>query len=152
MFDNGLAPHRRLGHPRRPRLRATHRPAQDIIKSGGEWISLVDLENVLHEHPDIRYVECISGPTGTQMTHHGNLCCAKPLMPKSLTCVDRRCRAVRIDAAYRLREKNPGLNYGPWKTGDGIGGTWDPVWPIRVSAATRHLHAQLPGIRGRVTR
>ncbi|MCB1293263.1 MAG: AMP-binding protein [Gordonia sp.] len=46
-------------------VRLTDR-AKDIIKSGGEWISSVDLENVLHEHPDIRYAECISGPTGTQ--------------------------------------------------------------------------------------
>ncbi|WP_145206220.1 long-chain fatty acid--CoA ligase [Sphingobium sp. B2] len=35
---------------------------KDLIKSGGEWISSVDLENVLSSHPDISEVAVISVP------------------------------------------------------------------------------------------
>ncbi|WP_211188108.1 long-chain-fatty-acid--CoA ligase [Gordonia asplenii] len=42
-------------------VRLTDR-AKDIIKSGGEWISSVDLENVLVAHPSIRDVTVIGVP------------------------------------------------------------------------------------------
>ena len=35
---------------------------KDVIKSGGEWISSVDLENVLTGHPDVREVAVIATP------------------------------------------------------------------------------------------
>jgi len=36
--------------------------AKDVIKSGGEWISSVDLENVLMGHPDIREASVVGVP------------------------------------------------------------------------------------------
>lgn len=35
---------------------------KDVIKSGGEWISSVDLENILSGHPDVREVAIIATP------------------------------------------------------------------------------------------
>ncbi|TDG15343.1 fatty-acid--CoA ligase [Seongchinamella unica] len=35
---------------------------KDVIKSGGEWISSVDLENILAGHPDVREVAVIATP------------------------------------------------------------------------------------------
>ncbi|MFZ0418101.1 MAG: long-chain fatty acid--CoA ligase [Candidatus Sulfotelmatobacter sp.] len=35
---------------------------KDLIKSGGEWISSVDLENALMEHPDVREAAVIAVP------------------------------------------------------------------------------------------
>ena len=35
---------------------------KDVIKSGGEWISSVDLENLLTGHPDVRVVAVIATP------------------------------------------------------------------------------------------
>jgi len=42
-------------------LRLTDR-AKDVIKSGGEWISSVDLENVLMGHPDVREASVVGVP------------------------------------------------------------------------------------------
>ncbi|MGI8717865.1 MAG: long-chain fatty acid--CoA ligase [Lapillicoccus sp.] len=42
-------------------LRLTDR-AKDVIKSGGEWISSVDLENVLMAHPDVREASVVGVP------------------------------------------------------------------------------------------
>ncbi len=36
--------------------------AKDVIKSGGEWISSVDLENVLMAHPDVREASVVGVP------------------------------------------------------------------------------------------
>jgi len=36
--------------------------AKDVIKSGGEWISSVDLENVLMGHPDVREASVVGVP------------------------------------------------------------------------------------------
>ncbi len=33
---------------------SSHRPAQDVIKSGGEWISSIDMENAITAHPRIK--------------------------------------------------------------------------------------------------
>jgi fatty-acyl-CoA synthase len=33
---------------------------KDLVKSGGEWISSIDMENVLLEHPDIREAAVIA--------------------------------------------------------------------------------------------
>jgi fatty-acyl-CoA synthase len=35
---------------------------KDVIKSGGEWISSVDLENILLAHPDVREIAVIATP------------------------------------------------------------------------------------------
>jgi fatty-acyl-CoA synthase len=35
---------------------------KDVIKSGGEWISSVDLENILAGHPRVREVAVIATP------------------------------------------------------------------------------------------
>ena len=42
-------------------VRITDR-AKDVIKSGGEWISSVDLENALMAHPDVREAALIGVP------------------------------------------------------------------------------------------
>jgi len=36
--------------------------AKDVIKSGGEWISSVDLENVIMAHPDVREASVVGVP------------------------------------------------------------------------------------------
>ena len=58
-----LAAHRRRRVDRRPTgsIRITDR-AKDVIKSGGEWISSVDLENALMAHPDVREAAVIAKP------------------------------------------------------------------------------------------
>uniref|UniRef100_UPI0033406491 AMP-binding protein n=1 Tax=Pollutimonas bauzanensis TaxID=658167 RepID=UPI0033406491 len=40
-------------------LRITDR-SKDVIKSGGEWISSIDIENIAMEHPDVRIAACIA--------------------------------------------------------------------------------------------
>lgn len=40
-------------------LRITDR-SKDVIKSGGEWISSIDIENIAMEHPDVRVAACIA--------------------------------------------------------------------------------------------
>lgn len=42
-------------------LRLTDR-TKDVIKSGGEWISSIDLENIAVKHPDILEAACIAVP------------------------------------------------------------------------------------------
>ena len=54
-----LVPDRRRRHDRRRRLHADHRPRKDVIKSGGEWISSIDLENVAIAHPAVAEAACI---------------------------------------------------------------------------------------------
>src|SRR5690606_9478816 len=39
-------------------LRITDR-SKDVIKSGGEWISSIDIENIAMEHPDVLVAACI---------------------------------------------------------------------------------------------
>jgi fatty-acyl-CoA synthase len=39
--------------------------AKDIIKSGGEWISSVDLENAIMSHPDVEEAAVIGRPDET---------------------------------------------------------------------------------------
>ncbi len=34
--------------------------SKDLIKSGGEWISSIDLENIASEHPEVAQVACIA--------------------------------------------------------------------------------------------
>jgi fatty-acyl-CoA synthase len=36
--------------------------SKDVIKSGGEWISSIDIENIAISHPDILMAACISTP------------------------------------------------------------------------------------------
>ncbi len=49
----GLFRHRRRRDHRRARLYADYRPSKDVIKSGGEWISSIDLENLAVGHPAV---------------------------------------------------------------------------------------------------
>lgn len=42
-------------------LRITDR-AKDVVKSGGEWISSLDLESALTQHPDVKEVAVIASP------------------------------------------------------------------------------------------
>jgi fatty-acyl-CoA synthase len=42
-------------------IRICHR-SKDLIKSGGEWISSVDLENAIVAHPDVREAAVIAVP------------------------------------------------------------------------------------------
>ncbi|MFA5521548.1 MAG: long-chain-fatty-acid--CoA ligase [Castellaniella sp.] len=42
-------------------MRITDR-SKDVIKSGGEWISSIDLENMAMEHPAVQLVACIARP------------------------------------------------------------------------------------------
>ena len=36
--------------------------SKDVIKSGGEWISSIDIENIAMGHPDIAMAACIGMP------------------------------------------------------------------------------------------
>ena len=36
--------------------------SKDVIKSGGEWISSIELENIAMEHPGVRMAACIARP------------------------------------------------------------------------------------------
>ncbi|NYT86362.1 long-chain-fatty-acid--CoA ligase [Pollutimonas harenae] len=36
--------------------------SKDVIKSGGEWISSIEIENIASEHPDIKMAACIAKP------------------------------------------------------------------------------------------
>ena len=36
--------------------------SKDVIKSGGEWISSIDIENIAMEHPDVKVAACIAKP------------------------------------------------------------------------------------------
>ena len=36
--------------------------SKDLIKSGGEWISSIDLENIAAAHPGVAMVACIAVP------------------------------------------------------------------------------------------
>ncbi|HLR12319.1 MAG TPA: long-chain-fatty-acid--CoA ligase [Burkholderiaceae bacterium] len=36
--------------------------SKDVIKSGGEWISSIELENIALEHPDVHQAACIAKP------------------------------------------------------------------------------------------
>lgn len=36
--------------------------SKDVIKSGGEWISSIELENIALEHPDVKQAACIAKP------------------------------------------------------------------------------------------
>ena len=58
-----LAAHRRPGHHRRATgyLRLVDR-IKDLIKSGGEWISSVELEAAIASHPDVVEVAVIGRP------------------------------------------------------------------------------------------
>ena len=40
-------------------MRITDR-SKDVIKSGGEWISSIELENIALEHPDVKQAACIA--------------------------------------------------------------------------------------------
>src|SRR5262249_33370383 len=39
--------------------------SKDVIKSGGEWISSVDLENALMAHPGVAEAAVVAGPDGS---------------------------------------------------------------------------------------
>ncbi len=36
--------------------------SKDVIKSGGEWISSIEIENIATEHPDVQQAACIAKP------------------------------------------------------------------------------------------
>jgi fatty-acyl-CoA synthase len=36
--------------------------SKDVIKSGGEWISSIDIENIAMAHPDVMMAACIGMP------------------------------------------------------------------------------------------
>lgn len=36
--------------------------SKDVIKSGGEWISSIEIENIATEHPDVKLAACIARP------------------------------------------------------------------------------------------
>lgn len=57
-----MAAHRRRGSHRSTRLPYAYRPGKDVIKSGGEWISSVDLENALVAHPAVHEAVVIGVP------------------------------------------------------------------------------------------
>jgi fatty-acyl-CoA synthase len=48
-----MVPDGRRGYDRPRRLHADHRSQQGVIKSGGEWISSIDIENVAVAHPAV---------------------------------------------------------------------------------------------------
>ena len=60
--ERRLVPHRRHRHDRSARLHPDHRPHEGLIKSGGEWISSVELENALMAHPAVAEAAVIAVP------------------------------------------------------------------------------------------
>ena len=42
-------------------MRITDR-SKDVVKSGGEWISSIEIENIALEHPDVKMAACIAKP------------------------------------------------------------------------------------------
>jgi fatty-acyl-CoA synthase len=60
--------------------------AKDLIKSGGEWISSVDLENAAVGHPDIEIAACIAVPD--PKWEERPLLAVKPLGSAQLTADD----------------------------------------------------------------
>jgi len=56
-----------MSHDRPGRLHADHRPLEGRDKSGGEWISSIDLENIAVSHPAIAEAAVIGvrHPNGT---------------------------------------------------------------------------------------
>ena len=58
----GLAPHRGRGVPGRRRLRRITDRRKDVIKSGGEWVSSLDLESVISQHEGIAEVAVYAVP------------------------------------------------------------------------------------------
>ncbi|MEM9726854.1 MAG: long-chain fatty acid--CoA ligase [Pseudomonadota bacterium] len=61
-FDNGWF---RTGdvaiYDNRAHMQITDR-IKDVIKSGGEWISSIDIENTLMGHPEVRMAACVAKP------------------------------------------------------------------------------------------
>jgi acyl-CoA synthetase (AMP-forming)/AMP-acid ligase II len=57
-----LAADRRHRRNRSARLRPPHRPRKDLIKSGGEWISSVELESQLAGHLSVHEATVIAMP------------------------------------------------------------------------------------------
>ena len=51
--DRGLLRHRRRRHHRPDGYMQITDRAKDVIKSGGEWISSIDLENIAVGHPEV---------------------------------------------------------------------------------------------------
>ena len=51
-----------VGNARRARLHPLTDRSKDVIKSGGEWISSVDLENALMAHPDVLEAAVVGHP------------------------------------------------------------------------------------------
>jgi acyl-CoA synthetase (AMP-forming)/AMP-acid ligase II len=92
-------------------LRVTDR-AKDVIKSGGEWISSIDVENAAMGHPDVAEAAVIGlphpkwserpldrGPQGGDEAHERSAD-RVPLGPHGQMDAARRCRVHRRAAAY----------------------------------------------------
>ena len=47
--------------------------AKDLVKSGGEWISSVDLENTLMGHPAVKEACVVGIPRGSATRHRENM-------------------------------------------------------------------------------
>ena len=58
----GYLPHRGRRHHRPRRVPAVGRPGKDVIKSGGEWVSSIDLENAAMGHPAVAEAAVIGVP------------------------------------------------------------------------------------------
>ncbi len=92
-----LAAHRRRRGHRRERLRPLVDRTKDLVKSGGEWISSVDLENEIMAHPEVAEAAVIAIPD--EKWSERPLAC---VVVKRGRDADRRAGArVPADAAWR---------------------------------------------------
>ena len=57
-----MVAHRRCRQRRSTPVHSNHRSRQDVIKSGGEWVSSVELENQIMGHPDVIEAAVIAVP------------------------------------------------------------------------------------------
>ena len=65
-----LVSHGRHRHHRRTWHHAKPRPTKDVIKTGGEWISSIDLENAAIGHPTVAMADQVRQVVGARRCGH----------------------------------------------------------------------------------
>ena len=92
---------------------------KDLIKSGGEWISSVDMENALMGHPAVREAavigvpqpEITGAPAGRGRAKRGPASHAR----RAARIPGKTLRQVAAPRRYRLHRRNPRTSVGKFK-------------------------------------
>ncbi len=90
-------------------VRLTDR-AKDLIKSGGEWISSVELENELISHPDVREAAVIAMPTSAGASGRLRAWCSRRVprsRPGAAQLHRRQLCPLADPRRLRLRRRDP---------------------------------------------